>query len=147
VISSALRQNDCWTSNSDSLVGRFSAPMKRLAKDTVTPFGQSKPPIYLGRARHETLPARWPPRARDGLVNGHRVNLLERYDYPNSENAKVTEGMASKAATDAADGGESVDATVSAMKQIAKKIGNIDDIAAQTNLLALNAAIEAGARR
>lgn len=61
----------------------------------------------------------------------------------NTENAKVTEGMASKAAKDAADGGESVNATVTAMKQIAKKIGIIDDIAAQTNLLALNAAIEA----
>ena len=60
-----------------------------------------------------------------------------------TENAKVTEGMASKAAQDAADGGESVNATVSAMKEIAKKIGIIDDIAAQTNLLALNAAIEA----
>ncbi|MBK7002535.1 MAG: HAMP domain-containing protein [Rhodoferax sp.] len=61
----------------------------------------------------------------------------------NTENAKVTEGMASKAAKDAADGGESVNATVTAMKQIAKKIRIIDDIAAQTNLLALNAAIEA----
>ena len=61
----------------------------------------------------------------------------------NTENARVTEGMASKAAQDAADGGESVNATVAAMKQIAKKIGIIDDIAAQTNLLALNAAIEA----
>ncbi len=61
----------------------------------------------------------------------------------NTENAKVTEGMASKAAQDASDGGESVNATVSAMKEIAKKIGIIDDIAAQTNLLALNAAIEA----
>jgi methyl-accepting chemotaxis protein len=61
----------------------------------------------------------------------------------NTENAKVTEGMAAKAAQDAADGGESVNATVAAMKQIAKKISIIDDIAAQTNLLALNAAIEA----
>jgi methyl-accepting chemotaxis protein len=61
----------------------------------------------------------------------------------NTENAKVTEAMASKAAQDAAEGGASVDATVQAMKQIAKKIGIIDDIAAQTNLLALNAAIEA----
>ena len=61
----------------------------------------------------------------------------------NSENAKVTEGMASRAAQDAADGGQSVNATVAAMKQIAKKISIIDDIAAQTNLLALNAAIEA----
>jgi methyl-accepting chemotaxis protein len=36
-----------------------------------------------------------------------------------------------------------VSQTVSAMKQIAEKIGIIDDIAYQTNLLALNAAIEA----
>lgn len=61
----------------------------------------------------------------------------------NTENAKITDGMASKAAKDAAEGGESVNATVAAMKQIAKKIGIIDDIAYQTNLLALNAAIEA----
>jgi len=61
----------------------------------------------------------------------------------NTENAKVTDGMASKAAQEASDGGEAVKATVAAMKQIAKKIVIIDDIAYQTNLLALNAAIEA----
>ena len=61
----------------------------------------------------------------------------------NTDNAKVTDGMASKAADDAATGGESVDATVIAMRDIARKIGIIDDIAYQTNLLALNAAIEA----
>jgi len=61
----------------------------------------------------------------------------------NSENAKVTDGMASKAATEAAEGGDAVRATVFAMKSIADKIGIIDDIAYQTNLLALNAAIEA----
>jgi methyl-accepting chemotaxis protein len=61
----------------------------------------------------------------------------------NTENARVTDGMATQAATQAAEGGEAVKATVSAMKQIAQKIGIIDDIAYQTNLLALNAAIEA----
>ncbi|MET3131607.1 methyl-accepting chemotaxis protein [Oxalobacteraceae bacterium GrIS 1.11] len=61
----------------------------------------------------------------------------------NTDNAKVTDGMATKAAQEAAEGGEAVKATVAAMKQIAKKIGIIDDIAYQTNLLALNAAIEA----
>lgn len=61
----------------------------------------------------------------------------------NAENAKVTDGMAAKAAKEAAEGGEAVKATVAAMKQIAQKIGIIDDIAYQTNLLALNAAIEA----
>ena len=61
----------------------------------------------------------------------------------NTENAKVTDGMATKAASEASEGGEAVKATVVAMKQIAQKIGIIDDIAYQTNLLALNAAIEA----
>jgi methyl-accepting chemotaxis protein len=61
----------------------------------------------------------------------------------NTENAKVTDGMASKAAKEASEGGESVQQTVAAMKQIAQRIGIIDDIAYQTNLLALNAAIEA----
>ncbi len=61
----------------------------------------------------------------------------------NTENAKVTDAMATKAANEATEGGEAVKATVAAMKQIAQKIGIIDDIAYQTNLLALNAAIEA----
>jgi len=61
----------------------------------------------------------------------------------NSDNAKITNGMASKAAREATEGGESVKQTVEAMQQIAKKISIIDDIAYQTNLLALNAAIEA----
>ena len=61
----------------------------------------------------------------------------------NTDNAQVTDGMASKAAKEAIEGGEAVKLTVDAMKQIAKRIGIIDDIAYQTNLLALNAAIEA----
>ena len=61
----------------------------------------------------------------------------------NTENAKVTDGMASKASNEAAEGGEAVQQTVTAMKSIAEKISIIDDIAYQTNLLALNAAIEA----
>ncbi|WAJ37156.1 methyl-accepting chemotaxis protein [Pseudomonas sp. GOM7] len=61
----------------------------------------------------------------------------------NTENAKVTDGMASKAAREADEGGQAVKNTVAAMKTIADKIGIVDDIAYQTNLLALNAAIEA----
>ncbi|MDP3878508.1 MAG: methyl-accepting chemotaxis protein [Methylobacter sp.] len=61
----------------------------------------------------------------------------------NTENAKVTDGMATHASGEAVQGGDAVKQTVSAMKSIAGKIGIIDDIAYQTNLLALNAAIEA----
>ena len=61
----------------------------------------------------------------------------------NADNAKVTDGMAGKAAKEAMEGGAAVKQTVVAMKDIANKIGIIDDIAYQTNMLALNAAIEA----
>ena len=61
----------------------------------------------------------------------------------NAENAKVTDGMAGKASKEATEGGVAVKQTVGAMKDIAKRIGIIDDIAYQTNMLALNAAIEA----
>jgi methyl-accepting chemotaxis protein len=61
----------------------------------------------------------------------------------NADNAKITDGMASKASKEALQGGEAVKQTVEAMNQIAKRISIIDDIAYQTNMLALNAAIEA----
>ena len=61
----------------------------------------------------------------------------------NSENARVTDQIAGKAARQAVDSSHAVRDTAEAMQQIAGKIGIIDDIAYQTNLLALNAAIEA----
>jgi len=61
----------------------------------------------------------------------------------NTDNAKVADKMSGDGSHKAAEGGQAVNETVGAMKQIAKKIGIIDDIAYQTNLLALNAAIEA----
>lgn len=71
------------------------------------------------------------------------MDLMSGSISQNSDNAKVTDGMASKTSTEAADGGKAVNDTIMAMKQIASKIGIVDDIAYQTNLLALNAAIEA----
>jgi methyl-accepting chemotaxis protein len=61
----------------------------------------------------------------------------------NAENAMQTEKIAQKSAGDARESGRAVNDAVSAMKQIAEKIGIIEEIARQTNLLALNAAIEA----
>jgi methyl-accepting chemotaxis protein len=61
----------------------------------------------------------------------------------NAENAKITDDRATKAASQAKEGGSAVSETVTAMKEIAQKISIIEDIAYQTNLLALNAAIEA----
>ncbi len=61
----------------------------------------------------------------------------------NAENSKATEKIAVNTARQAREGGDAVDLTVNAMKDIAERISLIDDIAYQTNLLALNAAIEA----
>lgn len=71
------------------------------------------------------------------------VEQLNASVQQNTENAHVTEQMATKSAGEARDGGEAVNETVTAMKNIAKKIGQIEDIAYKTNLLSLNAAIEA----
>jgi methyl-accepting chemotaxis protein len=71
------------------------------------------------------------------------VNVMSASISQNSDNARVTDGMATKTSKEAVDGGGAVSQTVVAMKQIAAKIGIVDDIAYQTNLLALNAAIEA----
>jgi PAS domain S-box-containing protein len=61
----------------------------------------------------------------------------------NADNAKQTNGMATTAAGEAANGEQAVKRTVEAMKEIAEKISLIEDIAYKTNLLSLNAAIEA----
>ncbi len=61
----------------------------------------------------------------------------------NAENAKETEQIALRSASDAEQGGKSVAQTVEAMREIADKISVVEEIARQTNLLALNAAIEA----
>ncbi|NVZ09149.1 MCP four helix bundle domain-containing protein [Allochromatium humboldtianum] len=71
------------------------------------------------------------------------IEQLNASVQQNTENARVTNGIAKSSAEEARRGGEAVARTVSAMKEIASKIGLIEDIAYKTNLLALNAAIEA----
>ena len=60
-----------------------------------------------------------------------------------SDNSHTTEAIAEQASAEATEGGQAVQQTVQAMRQIAERVGIIDEIAYQTNLLALNAAIEA----
>jgi len=61
----------------------------------------------------------------------------------NTTNARTTDGIATKAATETALGGRAVKDTLAAMRTIASQVAFVDEIAYQTNLLALNATIEA----
>ena len=61
----------------------------------------------------------------------------------NADNAQQTERIAAKAAQDAEEGGKVVADAAAAMREIAKKISIIEEIASQTRLLSLNATIEA----
>jgi hypothetical protein len=60
-----------------------------------------------------------------------------------ADNTKGANGLANHVRENAEESGRSVGETVENMKEIASKIGIIEEIARQTNLLALNAAIEA----
>jgi len=61
----------------------------------------------------------------------------------NTDNALETEKIALQAASGIKRGSQSTDIAVKSMREIAKKVSIIGDIADQTNMLALNAAVEA----
>ncbi len=61
----------------------------------------------------------------------------------NSDNSNQTEKITMKTADGVKSGSQTTLSAVNSMKQIAKKITIINDIAFQTNILALNAAVEA----
>jgi methyl-accepting chemotaxis protein len=61
----------------------------------------------------------------------------------NSDNAATADRMSEEGSRMAHEGGQAVEQTLEAMRDIVARVGIIDDIAYQTNLLALNAAIEA----
>lgn len=61
----------------------------------------------------------------------------------NADNSTETEKIARKVAEDSEESSKAVMEAVDAMKQIAEKIGIIEEIARQTNMLSLNASIEA----
>jgi methyl-accepting chemotaxis protein len=61
----------------------------------------------------------------------------------NADNTAQADGLSRRVAKNAETAGSAVEQTVVRMKEIAEKIGIIEEIASQTNLLALNAAIEA----
>ncbi len=133
-------------SHSQSLLGALDKMTQRF-RLVIGDIKNTSAVLGLTSAQVNASAQRLSENSSEQMVNIESTNsALKEINFTisqNSENAKMTEGMAGKAASAAVNGGEAVKQTVNAMRQIAKKIGIIDDIAYQTNLLALNAAIEA----
>ena len=149
----AMAQGDLTQTISRSYQGSFGE-MKEYVNETVAKLSQVVTEVNSGAealagaseevsATAQSLSQAASEQAAGVEETSASIEQMTASISQNTENAKVTDGMATKAAVEATEGGEAVRATVIAMKQIAQKIGIIDDIAYQTNLLALNAAIEA----
>jgi methyl-accepting chemotaxis protein len=150
---SALSEGDLSVSIGQDFKGAFGQ-MKKDANETVRRLGKvisevSEAAQALASAAEElsstagTLSQSSNEQAASVEETSASIEEMTASIAQNTDHAKLTDGIASQAATEAAEGGEAVRRTVAAMRQIAEKIGVIDDIAYQTNLLALNATIEA----
>jgi methyl-accepting chemotaxis protein len=83
---------------------------------------------------------------QQGTATGETTAAMEQMAasvQQNASNAKQTDLLAARAATDTQASGAAVSQTVTAMKHIGEKISIIEEIARKTDLLALNAAVEA----
>ncbi len=149
----AIAQGDLTQTIDKECEGEFER-LKRYANETVSRLSQVVSEVNSGAealagaseevsATAQSLSQAASEQAAGVEQTSASIEQMTASIAQNTENARVTDGMATKASSEASEGGEAVKATVAAMKQIAQKIGIIDDIAYQTNLLALNAAIEA----
>ena len=136
-----LRQNDnrSLLFNTQQMVTKLTSVMTEVS-DTANALASASEEVS---ASAQSLSQNASEQASSVEQTSAAVEEISSTVSQNADNARVTDGMASKSSTDAIEGGEAVKQTVAAMRQIAKKIGIVDDIAYQTNLLALNAAIEA----
>jgi methyl-accepting chemotaxis protein len=131
-------------------IGELSASMSNMTeklKNIVSDISESAENVSLGSdqisSSAQTLSQGVSEQAASAEEFSASVEQMNANIEQSSENALLTEKIASQVVKDANSSGESVAQTVDAMKMIAQKISIIEEIARQTNLLALNAAIEA----
>ena len=131
-------------------IGQMTNSLKEMVqnlKKVVSEVAQSTKNVALGsRELSSTSQGLAQGASEQSSVAEETTSALEQISaniQQSAENAKQTDVIAAKAYKDMNVSGESVVSTVSSMKEIAGKIGIIEEIARKTDLLALNAAIEA----
>ena len=143
----SFRNSDTRKDEFGQLLGAMNDSMERLSQ-TVTDILQTSDALSSASAQVSATTQSLSQATTEQASSVEQISAtLEQISSSvaqNSDNAKITNGIASKAALQAKDGGQTVTKTVDAMRLVAEKVAIIDDIAYQTNLLALNAAIEAG---
>lgn len=143
----SFRNHDRRRDEFGQLLGAMDESMKRLSQ-TVTDILSTSEALTSAStqvsATTQSLSQATSEQAASVEQISASVEQISASVKQNADNAKITDGIATKASTQASEGGGAVGQTVDAMRLIAEKVAIIDDIAYQTNLLALNAAIEAG---
>lgn len=142
-----FRNNDTRKDEFGQLLNAMNDSMERLSQ-TVTDILQTSDALSSASAQVSATTQSLSQSTTEQASSVEEISAtLEQISgsvAQNADNAKITDGIAAKAALQAKEGGETVTKTVDAMRLVAEKVAIIDDIAYQTNLLALNAAIEAG---
>ncbi len=142
-----FRNNDMRKDEFGELLNAMNESMERLSQ-TVTDILQTSDALSSASAQVSATTQSLSQSTTEQASSVEQISAtLEQISgsvAQNSDNAKITDGIAAKAAQQAKEGGVTVTKTVDAMRLVAEKVAIIDDIAYQTNLLALNAAIEAG---
>src|SRR5689334_11588604 len=122
------------TSASDDEVGRLHSAMERMAQSLAQTIGQvrSTADALSGAASQvsataQSLSQGTSEQAASVEETSASLEQMSASITQNAENSRQTEQMATKGASDAADGGRSAEETMVAMKTIAQKISIIED--------------------
>ncbi len=129
------------------VLGQSLAVMAEKLRDVVTDVKNAAENVSAGSQQMSSTSEEMSQGASEQASSAEEVSSsMEQMSAnirQNAENAQETEKIALKSSDDARESGVAVGQAVEAMKDIARKISIIEEIARQTNLLALNAAIEA----
>ena len=128
-------------------IGRSTADMLKNLIDIVTNVKSAADQVLSGSDEISSSAQKISQGSTEQAASAEEVSSsieeMNSIISQNTENAINTEDIARQTSESAVEGGDAVESSVKAIKNITEKIDIVGNIARQTNLLALNAAIEA----